>query len=221
MSAIITIKKHVLKVTVNGRSINMISGNAGYLTYEVATQVEAEAGIEAALRAFSPLRVAQAIAALESANATPGGSDTQIQFNDGGVFGGAPAVTYTKGTKKLCLGTAGNNLLEEHRGKIYQLITDHGSQNGTYDLNCDSSNDHIITANGNLVLGLSNVTPGQGGVIILKITGAGGYTISLDPTSFTTKLNGSDDIDTVTNKKNLISYWNDGTYTYYSITNEA
>ena len=151
----------------------------------------------------------------------PGGSDKQVQFNDGGAFGGMAGVKWTKSTKKLQLGEGSDILLEEHSGKIYQLITNNGNQTGTFNVNCDASNDHIVKAVGALVLGLSNITPGQGGLIVLKIDNIGGYVITLDGASFTTKLNGSDTIDTVANKKNLISYWNDGTYTYYTISKEA
>jgi len=35
---------------------------------------------------------------------TPGGVDTQIQFNDGGAFGGDPGLTYDKTTGKATLG---------------------------------------------------------------------------------------------------------------------
>lgn len=37
-------------------------------------------------------------------SATPGGSDTQIQFNDGGTFGGTSTFTYDKTTRTLTLG---------------------------------------------------------------------------------------------------------------------
>jgi len=36
-------------------------------------------------------------------SAVPGGSDTQVQFNDGGAFGGAGALTYNKATGALRL----------------------------------------------------------------------------------------------------------------------
>jgi hypothetical protein len=39
---------------------------------------------------------------------TPGGSDTQVQFNDGGAFGGDAGLVYVKGTDTL---TAGNLVL--------------------------------------------------------------------------------------------------------------
>lgn len=37
---------------------------------------------------------------------TPGGSDTQVQFNDGGVFGGSSGMVYNKTTKVLTLDNA-------------------------------------------------------------------------------------------------------------------
>jgi hypothetical protein len=185
------------------------------------TQAEAEAGTSTGERVVTAERLSQAIAALESADATPGGSDTQLQFNDGGVFGAEASLTYTKATNKLCLGTSGNSLLEEHRGKIYQIMQDVGSKNGTYQINVGGYNDTIVTADGNLILQMTGHAAGMSGVIILKITGAGGYTISLDPTYFTTELSGSDDIDTVTGKKNFISYYYDGTFLYYTNTKEA
>jgi len=39
--------------------------------------------------------------------ATPGGSDTQVQFNDGGSFGGDAGLTFNKTTGRLTLGTSG------------------------------------------------------------------------------------------------------------------
>jgi hypothetical protein len=36
---------------------------------------------------------------------TPGGSDTQVQFNDGGSFGGDAGLTYNKTTKALTIGS--------------------------------------------------------------------------------------------------------------------
>ena len=36
--------------------------------------------------------------------ATPGGADTQVQFNDGGAFGGDAGLTYDKTTDKLTVG---------------------------------------------------------------------------------------------------------------------
>lgn len=42
---------------------------------------------------------------------TPGGADTQVQFNDGGAFGGSPELTWNKTTLKLTLGAASQLLL--------------------------------------------------------------------------------------------------------------
>jgi hypothetical protein len=152
---------------------------------------------------------------------TPAGSDKQLQYNNAGAFGGMSGVLWTNTTKKLQLGESSNPIIEEHEGQIIQIIQNCGNQSGTYAINCSSYNDHIITAINNLNIQLANVVSGQGGIIILKIDNTGGYTITLDAGSFTKKLKGSDAIDTVANKINFISYWNDGTYVYYTVTNEA
>lgn len=158
---------------------------------------------------------------LGTASTPPGGSDTQVQFNDGGAFGGMTGILWTKATKKLQLGEGADPILEEHYGKIYQLIQGVGTVNGVYDINCSSHNDTIITIDGNATIGLSNLTTGMSGLISMRISGIGGWTITLDPASFTTKLKGSDTIDNVTGKLNLISWWYDGTYVFYSVTNQA
>ncbi len=152
---------------------------------------------------------------------TPGGSDKQLQYNNSGAFAGIPSVKYTSGTSKLQLGEGGTPIIEEHNGQVYQVMANDGTQNGTFVLNMTAHNDHIVTADNNLILQMTGQVAGMSGVIILKITGAGGYTISLDPAHFTTKLNGSDDIDTVTGKKNFISWYYDGTFLYYTNTKEA
>lgn len=41
---------------------------------------------------------------------TPGGSDTQVQFNDAGSFGGDPGLTYNKTTNVLSLNGSANSL---------------------------------------------------------------------------------------------------------------
>lgn len=40
-----------------------------------------------------------------SASATPSGANTQVQFNDGGVFGGDSGLTYNKTTDSLSVGS--------------------------------------------------------------------------------------------------------------------
>jgi len=47
---------------------------------------------------------------------TPGGSDTQVQFNDGGVFGGDNGFTYTKATEKVKVGNA--SIVTSNAGKV-------------------------------------------------------------------------------------------------------
>lgn len=44
-------------------------------------------------------------------SASPGGSDTQIQFNDGGVFGGNSGLVFDKTLSKLTLTSTGNSVI--------------------------------------------------------------------------------------------------------------
>ena len=46
------------------------------------------------------------MASVLTGGGTPGGSDTQVQFNDGGVFGGDSALTWNKTTNTLLIGLA-------------------------------------------------------------------------------------------------------------------
>jgi hypothetical protein len=46
---------------------------------------------------------------LMAASGLPAGTDTMVQFNDGGDFGGDAGFTYTKGTERLALGTGTND----------------------------------------------------------------------------------------------------------------
>jgi hypothetical protein len=43
-------------------------------------------------------------------SASPGGSNTQVQFNDGGAFNGATGITYVKATQATTLTSTGNNV---------------------------------------------------------------------------------------------------------------
>lgn len=91
----------------------------------------------------------------------PGGSDTYIQFNDGGTFGGDPDLTWNKSTEKLGIagdvnwGSGGGLLFGEvyvkdnavetaiaAAGTYYQFtgFANDGQSNGTTP---DHTNDHI------------------------------------------------------------------------------
>ena len=73
----------------------------------------------------------------------------------------------------------------------------------------------ILTATGNTVISMTNVTDGDAGTINIIISGDGGYTITLD-TMFTKKY-GSTDLTTVTGDDNLISWTKLGSDILYTI----
>jgi hypothetical protein len=61
--------------------------------------------------------------------ATPGGSNTEIQFNDGGSFGSTDAFTFDKATSTLETGIV--------RGVIFEPITDYGVITDTANITID------------------------------------------------------------------------------------
>lgn len=62
-------------------------------------------------------------------NANPGGSNTQIQFNDDGSFGGTDAFTFDKATSTLETGVV--------RGVVFEPITDYGTVGETANMTID------------------------------------------------------------------------------------
>lgn len=55
----------------------------------------------------------------------PAGSDTQVQFNDGGTFGADTGLTFDKNTKAL--GVSGPVILKSPNNTLYRLdVTDAG-----------------------------------------------------------------------------------------------
>lgn len=108
------------------------------------------------------------------AGATPGGSDTQVQFNDSGALGGDAGMTYNKTTNALSVdrikGNTGVNLTIEaldgaasgNAGKA--LILNSGEGNG-------AANAGFI----NIIAGDGGNTSGEGGSIAIEGgTGGGG-----------------------------------------------
>lgn len=72
-----------------------------------------------------------------SLSATPAGSNTQVQFNDSGSFGGTDAFTFDKETSTLQTGVV--------RGVIFEPITDYGFITDTTDIAIDYGS--VVTAN--------------------------------------------------------------------------
>ena len=58
-------------------------------------------------------------ATIGSSTSTPGGSDTQVQFNDGGSFAGDSAFTFNKTTDALKVSNISGSLTHLSDGKSY------------------------------------------------------------------------------------------------------
>jgi hypothetical protein len=99
---------------------------------------------------------------------TPGGSDTHVQFNDGGsTFGGNAGFTYDKTAQKM------------YSRSYYTNITDSGNITTSVTLDLDQSNFHQVTLNGNpITLTVSNGDIGQRFIIRLKQDNTGSRTVN-------------------------------------------
>ena len=99
---------------------------------------------------------------------TPGGSDTYVQFNDGGsTFGGDAGFTYDKTAQKM------------YSRSYYTNITDSGNITTSVTLDLDQSNFHQVTLNGNpITLTVSNGDIGQRFIIRLKQDNTGSRTVN-------------------------------------------
>jgi hypothetical protein len=97
-----------------------------------------------------------------TASATPGGSDTQVQFNDGGAMGGDAGLTYNKTTDTLTSGTISNTGIASQTSVINSAGVDADFQvKGDTDANllfADASTDRV---------GIGTATP----AVKLDVTG--------------------------------------------------
>lgn len=121
-------------------------------------------------------------------NGTPGGANTQIQYNDSGSFGGSPALTFNESTNTLTvtnfatsnisvtnksnLGPAGNVIITGGSSGYY-LQTD-GTGNLTWTppsagaaISNGNSNLNIATVNGNITASVNSVDD----VLVISDTG--------------------------------------------------
>lgn len=99
-------------------------------------------------------------------NVTPGGSNTQVQFNDGGSFGGSSAFTFNKNTGTL---TVTNITAPDGDGSV--LINTGGVIGSAAGFNYDTSANALfvpsVTAAGDPTTGINAIYAGLGGYTVL------------------------------------------------------
>jgi len=127
---------------------------------------------------------------------SPGGSDTQLQFNDGSSFGGMPNLTYTTSTGILLL--TGSSKLNWRDTGIYA----YSKQDGQFDIVSDS---YVgITGSGNVASAVG-ILASAGGIDIDAV-GAAGEDINI------TNTGGSIHITATEDAANAISLTSDNIY---------
>lgn len=113
-------------------------------------------------------------------NGTPGGSNTQMQFNDDGVFGGSAALTFDKTTDTLTATTVNIDDINANSidaGNI-QVVTSLNSPNVNVSTRANVTGNLRVTGNVNFT-GSTNISLGT--VSNVKITGGvNGYVLTTD-----------------------------------------
>jgi hypothetical protein len=105
---------------------------------------------------------------------SPGGSDTQVQFNDGGSFGGDDGLIYNKTTNTLSIGGAGTALI---------LSTDTIQSEQDLNLFCEDLTAQT-TISGGVAMTINNAE-NAGAILIGKSTQTGATTLGLSTKSNT------------------------------------
>jgi hypothetical protein len=99
----------------------------------------------------------------------PAGSNTQIQFNNSGAFGGDAEFTYTTGTKTLVIGTTGPGIINS--GAAQALTIQPGAGSSQFNLLGAQA---ASGTGGAVVITAGQGTAGQGGPLTLKSGVSGG-----------------------------------------------
>ena len=110
-------------------------------------------------------------ASLSNATGTPGGSNTQVQFNDGGSFGGDSGFTYNKSTDTMTVSNMSGSLTRLSDGKSFLVagsnVTIASASNGQVSISAatgitELSQDTSPELGGQLVTGDNKIAFGTG-----------------------------------------------------------
>ncbi len=118
------------------------------------------------------VRITASLLSASGGSGTPGGSDTQLQFNDGGSFGGASVLTWGKNSSMLAL-NGGQKITVANTNSVIGLdITQNDTTNNTRGAritNAGTGNALLIDQNGN-----ASTSTSTGGAVLLENTGSTG-----------------------------------------------
>lgn len=158
----------------------------------------------------------QNISIAASGGGSPGGSDTQVQFNDSGSFGGNSNLTYNKSTAKLgvvnVVDISGGGMTVEPTGDLILKSTANGvaiqALGTNKDLNLQAYRDiNLQSVHRDIVIQSSNDTViesnGSAGDVTLQSTN-GGVTVSAQGSGFDLVLQGNDAVILQVNSANQL-----------------
>ena len=145
-----------------------------------------------------------------SGSGVVGGSNTQVQFNDAGNFGGVANLTFDKVTNTLT--TTNFTAANVSTVKYNETVVAGGSVSGTLTPNAAAGTIYNYTLTGSITLSsLTNAVAGTGMTIILTQGGSGSYTL----TSTMKFLGAAKTLSTAVGAIDIMSVFYDGT-TYYA-----
>ena len=139
---------------------------------------------------------------------SPGGSDTQIQFNDGGSFSGDSDLTWNKSTNRMTV----NGDIIANETITYDTEYNNGNSGASITVDWNNGNKQMVTMTANCTIGFT-APPGPSNLVLRLVQDAGGTnTIAItgalwpdgDTPTFST---GGNDVDIVSIYYNGTNYY--------------
>ena len=155
-----------------------------------------------------------------STSGTPGGANTQIQYNNSGSFGGIANLTFNQTTNTFTtyniVGT-NSNIANTVFNKFNETVVAGGNVSGTITPNAAAGTIYEYTLTGNITLNsLANAVAGTSMTIVLNQDSTGGRTL----TSSMKFAGGSKTLSVAASATDIISLFYDGT-TYYAVLSKG
>lgn len=143
--------------------------------------------------------------AFSSVTTSPGGSNTQLQYNNNGAFGGISGFTYNGTTVTFTNPTVTNYVETAYTANSSTAITI-ALTNGTV---------QIITLTGNATITMPTAVAGKSFIMLLKQDGTGSRTVTWSTVTWPSGT--APTVTSTASKMDIYSFFSDGT-NWYGVT---
>lgn len=143
--------------------------------------------------------------AFSSVTTSPGGSNTQLQYNNNGAFGGISGFTYNGTTVTFTNPTVTNYVETAYTANSSTAIT-LALTNGTV---------QIITLTGNATITMPTAVAGKSFIMLLKQDGTGSRTVTWSTVTWPSGT--APTVTSTASKMDIYSFFSDGT-NWYGVT---